>query len=450
MVLDVGTGSGVLAIAADLLGASRVLGIDNDPDAIQSARENLTLNPGAVRTEIEVGDLTARKLPVADVVTANLTGALLVRAAALLLGAVRPRGALILACSRKSELTSARRTCQPRSPGKPRKTVGCAWSCDAEKRPVNQLYMSMHRTVSVAIALVALSVAVPARQAPLRASQQPARDTSAQQKDASPPPSGRITGRVLAADTGRPVKRARVFASSAELPGGRGALTDDGGIFDLSELPAGRYTLTVSKSGFVSLSYGRRRPLQAGTPLQLADGQQLKSVDFQLPRGSVIEGRVLDEDGDAMPGVTVRVMRYQYQQGDRRLVPAGNAQTDDRGRYRVWGLTPGDYYVSAVARNFNVGGGRGVGRGGPGGPAGPPGGGPLGGRGGVAGPTDEPITGDATNLFSGRAVSERSRTRHVGLGQELLDINFSMLLVRAARITGHVTNPDGTPTTRGT
>src|SRR5262245_48889792 len=103
--------------------------------------------------------------------------------------------------------------------------------------------------------------------------QQPSRDTSAQQnKDTPPPPAGRISGRVLTADSGRPVKRARVFVTAAELPGGRGALTDDTGLFELSDLPAGRYTLTVSKSGFVSLSYGQRRPLQAGTPLQLNDG----------------------------------------------------------------------------------------------------------------------------------------------------------------------------------
>src|SRR4029077_16316401 len=108
---------------------------------------------------------------------------------------------------------------------------------------------------------------------------------------------------------------------------------------------------------YIQLSYGQRRPLQAGTPLQLLDGQQLKSVDFALPKGGVISGRVSDESGDVMPGVMVAVMRYQYQQGDRRLVPAGQAQTDDRGIYRVWGLNPGDYYVSAVARNE---GGRGA------------------------------------------------------------------------------------------
>jgi ribosomal protein L11 methyltransferase len=95
-VLDVGTGSGVLAIAADRLGASRALGIDHDPDAIQSARENLGFNPDARHVDVEVADLTSRELPRADVVTANLTGALLVRSAATLIGAVRPGGTLIL------------------------------------------------------------------------------------------------------------------------------------------------------------------------------------------------------------------------------------------------------------------------------------------------------------------------------------------------------------------
>ena len=136
------------------------------------------------------------------------------------------------------------------------------------------------RAVPVSICSPPLAVGVGAQQPGPRpgqsGSQQPARDTPAQPKDAPPPPAGRITGRVLAADNGRPVKRARVFVTAAELPGGRGMLTDDSGVFDLTELPAGRYTLTVSKSGFVALSYGQRRPLQAGTPLQLADGQQLK------------------------------------------------------------------------------------------------------------------------------------------------------------------------------
>jgi Carboxypeptidase regulatory-like domain len=318
---------------------------------------------------------------------------------------------------------------------------------------------------------------------------QPPRDTSAQRTttDATPPPKGRIAGRVRTADTGRPVARARVLINAAEVPGGRGTLTDAEGAYEFTELPAGRYTVNVSKTGFISLSYGQRRPLQAGTPLQLGDGQQLGSIDFSLPRGSVIAGHVMDESGDPMPGISVQVMRYQYAQGNRQLVPTGVAQTDDQGAFRVWGLNPGEYYVSAISRIVNFGGrGGGPGRGGPG-PGGPPPGangparggfgggrgGPGGGRGvavdalgaiaanapdvlaqlgaalgpGVGGDS-EPVT-YAPTFYPGVASVEEARSVTVGLSAEVLDVNFGLLLVRTARITGHVTTSDGTPSTSG-
>ena len=293
----------------------------------------------------------------------------------------------------------------------------------------------MGRAFSLLILVVALTAGLFA--------QPPARDTPAQPKDAGRQPSGRITGRVLAADNGRPVKRARVFVTAAELPGGRGMLTDDGGVFDFTDLPAGRYTLTVSKTGFVSLSYGQRRPLQAGTPLQLAEGEQLKGIQFQLPRGSVVGGRILDEDGDAMPGVMVRVMRYQYQQGERRLTPTGNAQTDDKGQYRVWGLSPGDYYVNAIMRGGNS-------RGDFGGPGGFLGRG--GGRGLAAalpGGNEQDQINYAPTYYPGVPSVNEAKVITVGLSQEVLDVNFGMLLVKVARITGHVSNPDGSPVTSG-
>ncbi len=97
-VLDLGTGSGVLSMAAVHLGAARAVGIDDDPDAIQSAVESLALNPGLPdgRILFAVGDLMTMELPVADVVAANLTGGLLIRAAARLRQAVKPGGALIM------------------------------------------------------------------------------------------------------------------------------------------------------------------------------------------------------------------------------------------------------------------------------------------------------------------------------------------------------------------
>jgi ribosomal protein L11 methyltransferase len=94
-VIDVGTGSGVLAIAASLLGASSVIAIDDDADAIQSARENLGFNPAA-RVDLRVADLRTSLLDAADIVVANLTGTLLTQTAPLLTTLVAPAGRLIM------------------------------------------------------------------------------------------------------------------------------------------------------------------------------------------------------------------------------------------------------------------------------------------------------------------------------------------------------------------
>jgi len=100
--IDVGTGSGVLAIAASLLGAASVLAIDDDPDAIQSARENVQMNPGTV-VDVRAADLRTADLPAFDVVLANLTGGLLIQAAGRLQDRAAPDGRLILSGFMKHE-----------------------------------------------------------------------------------------------------------------------------------------------------------------------------------------------------------------------------------------------------------------------------------------------------------------------------------------------------------
>jgi ribosomal protein L11 methyltransferase len=94
-VLDVGTGSGVLAIAASLLGARDVVGVDDDADAIASARENLDLNP-QVRVRLAVADLKSLAETPADVVVANLTGGLLLAEASTLQRLSASGGRLVL------------------------------------------------------------------------------------------------------------------------------------------------------------------------------------------------------------------------------------------------------------------------------------------------------------------------------------------------------------------
>jgi len=94
--LDVGTGSGILAIAALRLGVAEAWAIDLDPDAATAARENAVRNGVAERLRVVITDLGGWRGPVADLVLANLLAATHVAHAALLARAVEPGGYLVL------------------------------------------------------------------------------------------------------------------------------------------------------------------------------------------------------------------------------------------------------------------------------------------------------------------------------------------------------------------
>src|SRR5688572_17988693 len=172
----------------------------------------------------------------------------------------------------------------------------------------------------------------------------------------------RLAGRVLDGQTSLPLRRAQVTMTTTEgtPPQRRMTTTDTEGRYSFDKMPAGRFTVSASKTGFVGLQYGQRRPAEAGTPVTVIDGQLVDKIDFSLPRGSVIVARVTDEFGEPVAGVTVQVQRYQYgPDGQRRLTGAqtgnaalGLAGTDDRGEMRVFGLMPGEYVVQASMRSL--------------------------------------------------------------------------------------------------
>ena len=207
---------------------------------------------------------------------------------------------------------------------------------------------------SVPLAFAAALLAVAPQAAQSQTAQQPR--VSAPPRDSRPTPqtgTAKVRGRITAADTHRPLRRARVTLSGPELSGApRTISTDSNGRYEIGELPAGRFRITVNRSGYLTLQYGQRRPLEQGAVLQVAAGQTVDDVDFALPRMSVIAGRVTDEVGEPIAGVTVLAMRSRYLNGKRQLVPSGNGivQTDDTGLFRILGLAPGTYYVSASTR----------------------------------------------------------------------------------------------------
>ncbi len=242
--------------------------------------------------------------------------------------------------------------------------------------------------------------------------QRPARDA------ALPTGTAVIAGRVLAADTGRPLKRARVVVAGGGRP--RAATSDDQGRFQVTSLPAGTYTVTASKSGFVDGVFGQRRALRAGTPVELADGQQLGSVNLRLARGGVITGHILDEDGEPLARVMVTVLRQQYTRGVKQLTAAGADQSDDRGQFRVFGLPPGDYYVSATAggveqifRQLVVPDGRGM-------------------------EQAQESTGYAATYFPGVITAADAARVKLAAAQEVTGIDFQLQIVALATVKGVV------------
>jgi ribosomal protein L11 methyltransferase len=93
-VVDVGTGSGVLAIAASLLGAIEVVAIDHDADALANARENIKRNQATVT--LRQVDLSSLESGQFDLALANLTSAVILRYSRALARLVKPGGAIIL------------------------------------------------------------------------------------------------------------------------------------------------------------------------------------------------------------------------------------------------------------------------------------------------------------------------------------------------------------------
>lgn len=174
----------------------------------------------------------------------------------------------------------------------------------------------------------------------------------------NPPPkpavgTGLIAGKVVEAGSDRPVEEAIVTLTSSAGEGRR-AMVDGQGRFVFAGLAPGRYQIESEQFGYLPGEYGRLRPSGGALRIDLTDGQRVTDANILMWRLVSISGRVLDERGEPVVGVTVRPLRRTVQQGQIVLTPsfAGYRAmaTDDRGVYRASMLPPGDYAIAVPAR----------------------------------------------------------------------------------------------------
>src|SRR5262249_50212283 len=124
---------------------------------------------------------------------------------------------------------------------------------------------------------------------------------------------GSLSGRVVDAVSGEPVRKVRVRAVDPEvLPKGRGTLTDVNGFFTLKALPAGHYMVLAAKAAYVPTAYGQPTPIDQPALITLAEGQTLDRITVTLAHGGVIAGRITDEFGDPITHVTVSVEQRAF------------------------------------------------------------------------------------------------------------------------------------------
>lgn len=268
-----------------------------------------------------------------------------------------------------------------------------------------------------------------------------------QQGSQLPVGTGVLTGVVVTDDeTPVPVRRATVRIMDRETVSPRLAGTDDNGRFTFTDLPPGRYTVSAMKPGFVETFHGARRPGRGpGIPVAVANGTTAEA-SLPLVRGGVISGVITNEAGQPAPGVTVAAVALPAAGGVPIATLPVRTETDDRGMYRLFGLAPGSYLISAVSRLTQAS---------------------LAARGttatAIAGLTDAerqwassqqptrllPPPGRAISyapiFFPGTSDAGAATPVTVRSGQEQSGIVMTMRPAPVATVSGRIINPDGQP-----
>lgn len=133
----------------------------------------------------------------------------------------------------------------------------------------------------------------------------------------------------------------------------RVVLTDADGRWTVDKLPRGKtFLVIVSKTGFSPRGFGETPPAVPPVYIELKADEKKENIDVQIAAHNFISGTLLDEDGTPFAGALVEALRAVYDNGQRRFVTVAESITDDRGQFRLFGIPPGQYFITAFDPAF--------------------------------------------------------------------------------------------------
>lgn len=248
---------------------------------------------------------------------------------------------------------------------------------------------------------------------------------------------GSISGVVVNAITKEPVRRAEVAASTfgnrqgppggfagpgqqQSMPGQQRVSTDAEGKFIISDLSAGSYNLNARRSGLLDARYGAKGRTSPGAQVTVSSGQDVTGIRIEMMPQSVIAGRVIDDDGEALQGVMVQLQQAQSASTPTgramRAIGMSNGRTDDRGEFRLTNISPGTYTLQIIP---NL-------------PSGNP-------------AANETPMGYVSMYYPGVYDPSQAEKIKVAAGAELSGFQFRLQKTRVYKISGMVLDIDGQP-----
>src|SRR5438094_6370665 len=123
--------------------------------------------------------------------------------------------------------------------------------------------------------------------------------------------------------------------------------TGANGRFSFKQVNAGTFRITVASTGFARQEYGQRTANGPGTPINLTAGSTVQDLTIHLTPTGTVSGRISDELGQPAVDVPVQLVRVAFSPQGKTFQAVGSTNVNDRGEYRLYGISPGSYYLLA-------------------------------------------------------------------------------------------------------